>query len=87
MKNIGALPRVKKDQVITIRLTMKDIRLLHYIAQNLEMDRSDLVRMYIRKNNNYYVGLMKTKSDPAYEINTDNYSKWGYVPQDVDIKK
>lgn len=77
MKTIGALPRIKKDQVITIRLTLRDIRLLYYVAKELELDRSDLIRMYIRKNNNYYVKMMREKKDPAYDINTDSYNDTG----------
>lgn len=86
MKTIGALPRIKKDQVITIRLTMKDIRILHHVAQHLEMDRSDLIRMYIRKNNNYYAGMMKNNPFASYETNTDSYNRSGYYP-DVEPKK
>jgi hypothetical protein len=82
MKNIGALPRFKKDQVITIRLTMKDIRLLYHVSQYLEMDRSDLIRMFIRKNNNYYISLMKQGKEGNIEVNTDNYNKFGYDNQD-----
>jgi hypothetical protein len=82
MKQIGALPRFKKDQVITIRLTMKDIRLLYHVSQFLEMDRSDLIRMFIRKNNNYYLGLMKQGKEKDIEVNLDSFNKFGYEPQD-----
>jgi hypothetical protein len=82
MKTIGALPRFKKDQVITIRLTMKDIRLLYHVSQFLEMDRSDLIRMFIRKNNNYYLGLMKQGKEKDVDVNLDNFNKFGYEPQE-----
>jgi hypothetical protein len=82
MNTIGQLPRFKKDQVITIRLTMKDIRLLYHVSQYLEMDRSDLIRMFIRKNNNYYISLMKQGKEGNIEVNTDNYNKFGYDNQD-----
>jgi len=82
MKTIGLLPRFKKDQTITIRLTLKDIRLMFYVSRYLEMDRSDLIRMYIRKNNNYYLGLMKEGKEANYEVNKDNFNKFGYEPQE-----
>jgi hypothetical protein len=85
MLKVGQVPRRKKDHVITIRLTMRDILLLNKVSDYLEMDRSDLVRMYIRKNNNYYGNMMLTKHNNL-DINTDYY-KWGYTPQDVEPKK
>jgi hypothetical protein len=85
MLKVGQVPRRKKDHVITIRLTMRDILLLNKVSDYLEMDRSDLVRMYIRKNNNYYGNMMLTKNNNL-DINTDYY-KWGYTPQDVEPKK
>jgi hypothetical protein len=85
MERIGQVPRRKKDHVITIRLTLRDVMMLNKVADYLEMDRSDLVRMYIRKNNNYYGQMMLNKPN-NFDINTDHY-KWGYTPQDVDTKK
>jgi hypothetical protein len=64
MIKIGAIPRIKKSHIITLRLTLRDIMLLNKCAAFLEMDRSDLLRMYIRKNNAYYGRMILNPNKP-----------------------
>lgn len=84
-QNEGMLiqPKFNKNKTITIRLTANDIALLYKVSMFLEMDRSDLVRMYIRKNNSYYGKLMLQNTDINKVGGYDkDFLQFGYIPQD-----
>jgi hypothetical protein len=57
------LVRWNKENVKTIRLDNSDLYKLEKVMIYLQMNFADLLRMYIRKNNNYYLGLMLNKHE------------------------
>ena len=63
------LVRWNKENIKTIRLDNSDLYKLEKVMIYLQMNFADLVRMYIRKNNNYYLGLMLNKHE--IEVNKD----------------
>jgi hypothetical protein len=74
--------RFNKTRVLTLRLTEQDILLINKIALFLEMNSSDLLRMYIRKNNSYYGRMMLQATDLTKPLGYDkDFLKYGYTPQ------
>ena len=63
------LVRWNKNNIKTIRLDDSDLYKFEKVMIYLQMNFADMIRMYIRKNNNYYLGLMSVKHD--MEVNRD----------------
>ena len=75
--------RFPKALKLTIRITQSDMDDLLKVIDILQMDLPDLVRMYVRKNNYYYLNTLKNKAETIEKIEKQ-MRDYGYENQDTE---